>query len=149
MEFEFKGLEKLMKKFDELPQKLKDQVQKEALMESGVLVKDTAKELAPVAQKGGGQLRDSISMKMEKEDEVKVYSNVAHAVFNEFGTGQFGDPRVPHTTKEYWTYMGDDGNFYTTKGMHPQPFMQPAIQDNIDNIKQIHINKIKEAVKGD
>ena len=54
-------------------------------------IQKNAKYLAPVAQKNGGTLRNSIKTKSEiKQDivEAQVYTNLEYAPYVEFGTGQ-------------------------------------------------------------
>ena len=36
-----------------------------------------------------------------------------------------------------WKYQDDDGNWHTTKGQHPQPFMRPALSENKQNILRV------------
>ncbi len=59
---------------------------------------------------------------------VSVGTNAEHAEFVEYGTGKQGDKSVPHTTKEYWRYQDDDGEWHTSKGQPPRPFMYPAFE---------------------
>lgn len=72
-------------------------------------------------------------------------TNVEYAPYVEFGTGIYaakGDGR-----KDKWGYEGADGTFHTTVGQRPQPFLNPAMESNKDNIKQDIINAIKEELK--
>lgn len=110
-----------------------------ALQRTAGLVQGQAKLLAPVAspEYGGGDLRDSIKVSDVKNRSVEVFTNSDHAIFNEFGTGTKGDPSVPHTTKESWVYMGTDGQFRTSHGMSPRPFMRPAAEFGRKNIGAI------------
>ena len=61
----------------------------------------------------------------------------------EYGTGLFaetgGRVDVP------WSYQDDEGNWHTTSGQKPQPFMRPALDENRAKIKQI----IKEGIIDD
>lgn len=59
----------------------------------------------------------------------------------EFGTGSKGDKSVAHTTKKQWTYYSG-GQFFTTSGHAPQPFLVPALKNNSAEIKRI----IRQAV---
>ncbi len=120
---EVKGLDSLIDKLDGLADG--------SLIDKGIaltasLVQSQAKLLSPVAEEAGGDLRDSIKVSKVKDHTAEVYTNCDHAIFNEYGTGTKGDPEVPHTTKESWTYMGTDGQFHTTHGMEPRPFMRTA-----------------------
>ena len=111
----------------------------EALVEKGLTktasaVQEQAKLLVPVDT---GDLHDSIKVSDVKDRHIEVFTNSDHAIFNEYGTGTKGDPAVPHTTKEKWVYMGTDGNFYTSHGMSPRPFMRPAAEFGRENIEFI------------
>lgn len=102
----------------------------EKLVEKGLsktanAVQGQAKLLAPVDT---GDLRDSIKASDVKDRQCEVFTNSDHAVFNEYGTGTKGDPEVAHTSKESWVYKGTDGNFHTSHGMEPRPFMRPAAE---------------------
>ncbi len=120
-----KGLDAIIEKMERLGG---EELVEKGLQRTANVVQAQAKLLAPVAppQYGGGDLRDSINVSDVKDREVEVFTNSDHAIFNEFGTGTKGDPAVPHTSKEQWTYKGTDGQFYTTHGMEPRPFMRPA-----------------------
>lgn len=105
------------------------------------LVERSAKEKAP---KDTGELRRSITSKVEKDaDGVKgiIYTPLEYAPYVEYGTGLFaengGRMDVP------WNYQDDKGEWHSTSGQHPQPFMRPALNENREKIKRI----IKEALK--
>ncbi len=79
-----------------------------------------------------GRLRDSITSAVEGDSAV-IGTNVEYAPYVEFGTGAQGDKSVAHTTKKHWTYYSG-GRFYTTSGHAPQPFLVPALKNNIPQI---------------
>lgn len=83
---------------------------------SCTLIESTAKEYCPVDT---GALRESIATNVEDTDNGvigTVYAGEFYAPFVEFGTGQAGDPAVPHN--ESWP------------GMPAQPYMRPALDEN-------------------
>ena len=88
------------------------------------IVENAAKDAAPVDT---GILRRSITH--EVEDGVGyIGTNVEYAPYIEFGTGVFaaaGDGR-----KQRWSYQTADGQWHSTIGQHPQPFLQPALDNN-------------------
>lgn len=107
------------------------------------LVERKAKEKAP---KDTGALRQSITSKVEKNngDTVgTVFTPLEYAPYVEFGTGLFaesgGRSDVP------WCYQDDEGNWHTTSGQKPQPFMRPALNENREEILRI----VKEALIND
>lgn len=99
------------------------------------LVEAAAKRNAP---KGSGELRRSITSKVEEQGgEVVgiVYTPLEYAPYVEYGTGLFaesgGRQDVP------WCYKDDEGEWHTTSGQHPQPFMRPALNENREQIKRV------------
>lgn len=107
------------------------------------VVERSAKQKAP---KGTGELRRSITSKVEPNGDNPigiVFTPLEYAPYVEFGTGLFaengGRMDVP------WNYQDDKGEWHSTSGQHPQPFMRPALNENREQIKRI----IREAIKND
>ena len=100
-----------------------------ALAMAGEVVRADAVDNCPVDT---GRLRDSITSTVEGDSAV-IGTNVEYAPYVEFGTGAQGDKSVAHTTKKHWTYYSG-GRFYTTSGHAPQPFLVPALKNNIPQI---------------
>lgn len=103
------------------------------------LIERSAKEKAP---KDTGELRRSITSEIRHTDgriEGVVYTPLEYAPYVEFGTGLFaengGRKDVP------WCYKDDKGEWHSTSGQHPQPFMRPALNENREKIVRI----LKEA----
>jgi len=87
------------------------------LIKAGAVIKSSAKANAPVKT---GRLRDSISSNVDKvRNEVIIGPNVEYGVYQEFGT----------------------------KYMKAQPYMRPALEDNVDNIRDIFIREIDLVIK--
>ena len=117
------GLDNLAKFAEEFQDKLA-----EALMQACVYVQDSAKEHCPV---DSGQLRNSITYEVDEDSLVgQVGTNVEYAPYVEMGTGIYaeGGRQTP------WCYMGRDGQFHWTQGQQPQPFLEPAMEENLENI---------------
>lgn len=110
---------------------------KRALGKACALVEASAKQKAP---KGSGELRRSITSEVRGTEGV-VFTPLEYAPYVEFGTGLFaengGRSDVP------WRYQDDEGNWWTTYGQHPNPFMRPALDENRAKIIKI----LKEGVK--
>ena len=117
---------------------------KPALLRGGLLVQATAKFNCHVDT---GQLRNSIEI-TETENGVDIGTNVAQAIFEEFGTGTQGAPSVAHTTKERWSYQDEDGKWHTTSGHPPHPFLHPALHTHKQNIKEEVKNAIVRDLNG-
>ena len=120
---EIKGLDKLINKLKNVAD---DNLIDKGILRTAEFVQGQAKLNAPVDT---GDLRESIKVSDIKNHTAEVFTNSDHAIFNEYGTGSKGDPDVSHTTKKNWTYKGTDGNFHTTSGMKPHPYMRPAAHE--------------------
>lgn len=102
-----------------------------ALTEACMVVEKDAKKKCPVDD---GTLRGSITSEVEDNKGI-VGTNVEYAPYVEFGTGLFaanGDGR-----QTPWTYQDAKGEWHTTVGQHPQPFLQPALDNNKREIRKI------------
>ena len=127
-EIKFEGLEELIESIDKLASVENMQA---ALGKACAVVERSAKQKAP---KGNGELRRSITSKVEGLEGV-VYTALEYAPYVEYGTGLFaeegGRKDVP------WCYQDDRGEWHTTSGQHPQPFMRPALDENREEILRI------------
>ena len=131
------GLSKLIVKIDKMSDEKRVQ---EVLGKACGLVEADAKVFCPA---GNGDLRKSIMYEVEGTVGV-VGTNLYYAPYVHQGTGIYavnGDGRkdVP------WSYQDKDGNWHSTKGQHPQPFLQDALNANKNNIREL----FKEAIKYD
>lgn len=130
MSIELEGLEQILAKLDSLsdPAQLAPAMKKACL-----IVERSAKQKAP---KGNGELGRSITSKVEtgiNEVTGLVYTPLEYAPYVEYGTGLFaedgnGRKDVP------WHYQDDEGEWHSTSGQHPRPFMRPALYENREQI---------------
>ena len=136
MSIELDGIEDVFKMLDGA---VDEQKLNSALGRACALVERAAKEKAP---KGNGELRRSISSKVENKEGI-VYTALEYAPYVEYGTGLFaeegGRQDVP------WSYKDDEGNWHTTSGMKPHPYMRPALYENREEILRI----LKESISND
>lgn len=136
MSVEVQGLDELILKLEGISDTTNIE---EALGKACAIVERAAKEKAP---KGTGELRRSITSKVENFEGV-VYTPLEYAPYVEFGTGLFaengGRTDVP------WVYKDDEGNWHSTSGQKPQPYMRPALNENREEI----LRMIKEGLKID
>jgi HK97 gp10 family phage protein len=141
MSVELIGLDEVLDRLEELADvaELKMNMKKAC-----ALVEKEAKKNAP---KGTGELRRSITSRVEADaDEVVglVFTPLEYAPYVEYGTGLFaeggnGRKDVP------WNYQDDEGNWHSTSGMEPRPFMRPALKENRTQILKI----LKEGLVND
>jgi len=125
---EMQGLDNINSLLDSL---ISTQNVERGLEKACAIVEAAAKQKAP---KGNGELRRSITSKVEGEEGI-VYTPLEYAPYVEFGTGLFAESSgrmdVP------WNYQDDEGNWHSTSGMKPQPFLRPALHENREKIKRI------------
>lgn len=99
------------------------------------IVERSAKQKAP---KDTGALRRSITSKIEVIDDSIVgivFTPLEYAPYVEYGTGLFAEEGgridVP------WNYQDDKGEWHSTSGQKPQPYMRPALEENREKIKRL------------
>lgn len=113
------------------------------MMRACALVERAAKEKAP---KGTGELRRSIASKVENDyTELRgvVYSALLYAPYVEFGTGLFATGEGGGRQDVPWHYKDEKGEWHTTSGMPPQPYLIPALNENREEVLRL----IREALK--
>ena len=140
MAIEIEGIGKVLKRLEKLSNT--ENIEK-AMGKACAVVEAAAKQNAP---KDTGALRQSISSKVDidgKEVIGTIFTPLEYAPYVEYGTGLFaesgGRKDVP------WNYQDDKGEWHSTSGMKPQPFMRPAIEDNRNKIIEI----LGEGIKND
>lgn len=147
-----KNVDRLVKRLN----KIADMDLKKKMVQATKVVHAQAKTLAPV---NTGNLAASIHMEVNKKGENmegRVYTNVQHAPYVEFGTGIKGNGSYPYKIKGLnlsyrdtpWVFTPDGGEtFYRTKGQVAQPFMYPALKQNEKYIKQLFKKGIQTELK--
>ena len=102
----------------------------QGLQQACIIVADAAKEKCPVDD---GQLRQSITFQVDKKKlEGVIGSNVEYAPYVEVGTGIFSTKGNGRKTP--WRYKDAKGDWHTTSGMKAQPFLEPAAEENKQEI---------------
>lgn len=110
---------------------------KKALTKSALLVEADAKINCPVDT---GLLRNSITHNVY-DDYAEVGTNYSYAPYVEHGTGLFAEAGNGRQTP--WRYQDADGQWHTTIGQQPQPFLRPALEANKQKIEQIFQDEIQ------
>lgn len=147
MEINFKceGLEAWVKKLEALKGLEKDPRIDKALGRGAARMQGAVKALTPVDT---GNLRNKIFITQVKPMVWTVDTNVEYAAFVEFGTGRLGDPAVPHTSKEYWTYYSDAlQRFVTAHGQAPAHMFTKGFSTTYKKVVEIVRVEIKEIIK--
>lgn len=132
-EIRFEGLDKILGKLKNISS---DANIDGALGTCCALVERSAKQKAP---KDNGELRRSITSKVEDHKGI-VFTPLEYAPYVEYGTGLFaesgGRMDVP------WNYQDDEGEWHSTSGQKPQPYMRPALEENKATIKRILLEEL-------
>lgn len=136
MSIEFEGLNELFGSLDDLADWRKAQ---EAITKACALVERSAKQKAP---KGNGELRRSITSEVNGTTGT-VFTPLEYAPYVEYGTGLFAEEQGRQDVP--WHYQDDRGEWHTTSGMPPQPYMRPALNENREQIIRI----IREGMTND
>lgn len=135
--FEAQNLEAV---FDRLDNIIDEDNIKQALGKACAVVERSAKEKAP---KDTGALRRSITSEIREEDGNPIgviFTPLEYAPYIEYGTGLFAEEGG--RTDVPWRYQDDKGEWHSTMGQKPQPFMRPALDQNRERI----INILKEGI---
>ena len=128
MSIEFDGLEEVFNSIEDIADMDKLNA---ALEKACMVVEAAAKQKAP---KGNGELRRSITSKVENGEGV-VFTPLEYAPYVEYGTGLFAEEQGRQDVP--WSYQDDEGNWHSTKGMKPHPYMRPTLEENRDKIIKI------------
>lgn len=135
MSIELKGFEEVLKM---LEQAISEEKVANGLQKAVLLVERSAKTKAP---KGDGELRRSIQSRVDGNTGY-VYTNLEYAPYVEYGTGLFAEEGG--RTEVPWSYKDEKGEWHSTKGMKPRPYMRPALNENRTKI----IRLLKEGTVG-
>ena len=138
-EIKVEGLDEVLKSFDKI---VSLERYTAALGKACAIVERAAKQKAP---KGNGELSRSITSKVDIANQQGIiFTTLEYAPYVEYGTGLFaeegqGRQDVP------WHYQDEKGEWHTTSGMNPHPYMRPALDEN--RLEVIRI--IKEGLTSD
>lgn len=131
MSVKVEGIEELTVQLDGMGNYWK---MRDALLKAGALVERSAKQKAP---KDNGQLAQSMQYAIDgNATTCTVFTPLEYAPYVEYGTGllaENGDGRkdVP------WHYQDEKGEWHTTSGQKPQPFLRPALTENENKITEL------------
>lgn len=138
MEIKIEGFDKLLGLLDSMAG---EQAVTKGITESCKLVEGDAKKKCP---KDTSKLAESIHYQVKPLTGV-VGTNVEYGPYVEIGTGIFsslGDGR-----QDRWCYQDAEGNWHSTIGQHPQPYLKPALVQNIEPIKNLIFDAVLQEVR--
>lgn len=114
----------------------------------GMTVQDYAQLLVPtgtVDSTGiegyvGGALKQSLTFALDlAKKTVTIGSNLLYSIWVELGTGIFAEKGNGRKTP--WVWMDFNGKFHATRGMAPRPFLRPAVEEHIDELREIAVEE--------
>lgn len=147
MEISFRvdGLQQLRRKLETIKNLERDPRVNQALGRGAARIQAQVKLLTP---KDTGNLQNKIIAQPLKFMEWAVETNVEYAIYVEFGTGKLGDPSVPHTSKESWTYYSDKlKRFVTTHGQEPASMFRTGFDLAHKQAFRIVETEVKEIIR--
>ena len=143
--FQVAGLQELQRKLESIKNLERDPRVNQALGRGAARIQAQVKLLTPVDT---GNLRNKIIAQQEKFMQWVVETNVEYAIFVEFGTGKLGDPAVPHTSKDSWTYYSDElKRFVTTHGQAPAAMFRTGFDLAHKQAFRIVETEVKEIIR--
>lgn len=144
--FRLEGLQELRRKLDTIKNLERDPRVNQALGRGAARIQAQVKLLTPKGTTGN--LQNKIIAQQEKFMQWVVETNVEYAIFVEFGTGKLGDPAVPHTSKDSWTYYSDElKRFVTTHGQAPAAMFRTGFDVAHKQAFRIVETEVKEIIR--
>ena len=88
----------------------------------------------------GGALKQSLTFALDlAKKTVTIGSNLFYSVYVELGTGIFAEKGNGRKTP--WVWKDFNGKWHFTRGMAPRPFLRPAVEDHIDELREIAVEE--------
>ena len=83
-----------------------------------------------------GVLLNSVTYWLEGDDTVVIGTKIPYGVYLEMGSGLFAKNGNGRTDVP-WKYQDEKGEWHSTSGIHPKPWLQPALDNSKEQIQQI------------
>ena len=110
-----------------------------ALERCGAQAEGYAVDLVPV---DSSYLQQSITHIVDPQEKATyIGTNVTYAPYVELGTGK----HYPGGRPTPWSYQDSDGQWHTTSGQEPQPFLKPAVEDHTQTYRNILKDEMENA----
>ena len=120
---------------------LQDAVYK-GVTKASEIVESSAKLNAPVDSGALGQsVNHQVDGRRTNTITGSIGTNSEYGIFVEKGTGLFAENGNGRKTP--WTYQMANGDWVTTSGSSPQPFLEPAFKDNKSQIQKAIEDEIR------
>lgn len=114
----------------------------------GMKVQDYAQLLVPTGTADstgiegyvGSALKQSLTYALDlAKKTVTIGSNLFYSVYVELGTGIFAEKGNGRKTP--WVWKDFNGKWHFTRGMAPRPFLRPAVEEHIDELREIAVEE--------
>lgn len=124
----------------------------QTLYKAGALIEKSAKEnLATEKAWDTGNLARSIQARDPEKVDNNTYEELVtvdceYGTYVEYGTGPIGaasegaSTEFPYTMHSWVWYSPKNNKFYTSNGVIARPYLRPAVDQNINNIKDLFKN---------
>ena len=129
MSIQLEGIEDILERLESLQDTSKFEAN---LTKACAIVERAAKEKAPKGKTG--ELRRSIESRVDGL-KGEVFTPLEYAPYVEYGTGLFAESGG--RTDVPWSYQDEKGEWHSTSGMAPQPYMRPALNENREKIIEV------------
>lgn len=130
MSVKVEGIEELTVQLDGMGNYWK---MRDSLLKAGAIVERSAKQKAP---KDNGQLAQSIQYSVDgSATTCTVFTPLEYAPYVEYGTGLYAEENGRKDVP--WHYQDEKGDWHTTSGQLPQPFLRPALTENENKITEL------------
>ena len=114
----------------------------------GMTVQDYAQLLVPTGTADstgiegyvGGALKQSLTFVLDlTKKTVTIGSNLLYSIWVELGTGIFAEKGNGRKTP--WVWKDFNGQWHFTRGMKARPFLRPAVENHIDEQREIAVKE--------
>lgn len=99
---------------------------------------------ANLTQKGHvdtGNLRNSVTHKVDSaEPAAYIGTDVEYGKYIEMGTGKY----AAGGRQTAWSWQDEDGKWHKTTGMRPDPWLKPAVSENMNVYGEIMKNALSK-----
>ena len=106
----------------------------------GMTVQDYAQLLVPTGTADSTGIEGYLTFALDlAKKTVTIGSNLLYSIWVELGTGVFAEKGNGRKTP--WVWMDFNGKFHATRGMKARPFLRPAVENHIDELREIAVQE--------
>lgn len=138
-------ISEVLKNLEHLTDKQVEDSSAKAMNKVIMLVKREATKKCPVDD---GPLRASITAKTTRRKSGVsgcVFTNMEYSPYVHNGTGIYAKDGSGRKTP--WSYKHKNGRWIRTKGQKPNPFLDSAVTENLNEIRTLFVKEFKNGFK--